>query len=87
MAAVCVGVRMMEAIVSGLLERELSEGELAETIRGLREHGVLRGEVSWTEGGFCVTENRPCHVCERERESRGTAHGGGGTPHCVYPLH
>ncbi|XP_077326621.1 proline-, glutamic acid- and leucine-rich protein 1 isoform X1 [Lithobates pipiens] len=46
MAAVCVGVRMMEAIVSGLLERELSEGELAETIRGLREHGVLRGEGS-----------------------------------------
>ncbi|XP_018417490.1 PREDICTED: proline-, glutamic acid- and leucine-rich protein 1 [Nanorana parkeri] len=46
MAAVCVGFRMMEAVVNGLLEKELSEGELAETIRGLREHGALRGEGS-----------------------------------------
>ncbi|XP_063305716.1 proline-, glutamic acid- and leucine-rich protein 1 [Pelobates fuscus] len=47
MAAVaCVGVRMMETAVTGLLERDLSEGELGEAIRGLREHGVLRGEGS-----------------------------------------
>ncbi|XP_040271061.1 proline-, glutamic acid- and leucine-rich protein 1 [Bufo bufo] len=46
MAATCVGVRMMEAAVSGLLEHELSDGELGETIRALREHGALRGEAS-----------------------------------------
>ncbi|XP_056425719.1 LOW QUALITY PROTEIN: proline-, glutamic acid- and leucine-rich protein 1-like [Hyla sarda] len=46
MAATCVGVRMMEAAVCGLLEHELSEGELGETIRALREHGALRGEAS-----------------------------------------
>ncbi|KAM8973667.1 proline-, glutamic acid- and leucine-rich protein 1 [Pelodytes ibericus] len=39
---------MMEMAVSGLLERDLSEGELAEAIRGLREHGALRGEGSST---------------------------------------
>ncbi|KAE8620202.1 hypothetical protein XENTR_v10010148 [Xenopus tropicalis] len=44
MAAVCVGTRGMEVTITGLLERDLSEGELAETIRGLREHGALRGE-------------------------------------------
>ncbi|XP_075062638.1 proline-, glutamic acid- and leucine-rich protein 1 [Mixophyes fleayi] len=46
MAALCVGARMMEAAVTGLLEQDLTEGELRETIRGLREHGVLRGEGS-----------------------------------------
>ncbi|XP_069804415.1 proline-, glutamic acid- and leucine-rich protein 1 [Dendropsophus ebraccatus] len=46
MAATCVAVRMMEAAVSGLLENELSEGEMGETIRALREHGALRGEAS-----------------------------------------
>ncbi|XP_075715296.1 proline-, glutamic acid- and leucine-rich protein 1 [Rhinoderma darwinii] len=46
MAATCVGLRMMEAAVSGLLEHDLSEGELGETIRALREHGALRGEAS-----------------------------------------
>ncbi|XP_073510893.1 proline-, glutamic acid- and leucine-rich protein 1 [Phyllobates terribilis] len=46
MAATCVGVRMMEAAVSGLLEHDLTEGELGETIRALREHGALRGEAS-----------------------------------------
>ncbi|KAM3927123.1 proline-, glutamic acid- and leucine-rich protein 1 [Leptodactylus fuscus] len=46
MAAACVGLRVMEAAVSGLLERELSAGELSETIRALREHGGLRGEAS-----------------------------------------
>ncbi|XP_053318525.1 proline-, glutamic acid- and leucine-rich protein 1 isoform X2 [Spea bombifrons] len=46
MAAACVGLRMMEAAVSGLLERDLSEGELGEAIRGLREHGALRVEGS-----------------------------------------
>ncbi|KAM4749195.1 proline-, glutamic acid- and leucine-rich protein 1 [Rhinophrynus dorsalis] len=46
MAAVCAGVRMMETAVTGLLERDLSEAELGEAIRGLREHGALRGEGS-----------------------------------------
>ncbi|CAJ0968032.1 unnamed protein product [Ranitomeya imitator] len=46
MAATCVGVRMMEAAVSGLLEHDLTEGELGETIRALREHGAVRGEAS-----------------------------------------
>ncbi|OCT90526.1 hypothetical protein XELAEV_18019141mg [Xenopus laevis] len=44
MAAVCVGTRGMEVTIAGILERDLSEGELAEAIRGLREHGAFRGE-------------------------------------------
>ncbi|KAG8441489.1 hypothetical protein GDO86_007017 [Hymenochirus boettgeri] len=47
MAAACVGTRGMEATMTGLLERDLSEGELAEAVRALREHGVLRGEGSF----------------------------------------
>ncbi|KAM4675724.1 proline-, glutamic acid- and leucine-rich protein 1 [Discoglossus pictus] len=46
MAAVCVGVRMMESAVAGLIDRDLSEVELGEAIQGLREHGALRGEGS-----------------------------------------
>uniref|UniRef100_A0A8C5PDH4 Modulator of non-genomic activity of estrogen receptor n=1 Tax=Leptobrachium leishanense TaxID=445787 RepID=A0A8C5PDH4_9ANUR len=45
-ASACVGQRMMETVVTGLLERDLSEGELGEAIRGLREHGALRVEGS-----------------------------------------
>ncbi|XP_053574224.1 proline-, glutamic acid- and leucine-rich protein 1 [Bombina bombina] len=46
MAAVCAGIRMMEAAVTGLMDRDLSEGELGEAIQGIREHGALRVEGS-----------------------------------------
>ncbi|XP_063787025.1 proline-, glutamic acid- and leucine-rich protein 1 [Pseudophryne corroboree] len=56
MAALCVGVRMMEAAVTGLLEQDLTEGELRETVLGLREHGALRGEGS-SASLSCILRN------------------------------